>query len=140
MSDGQAAQSTGGELASRIEAGGERRRRKRTGPILNSDLVYGDADGTGVYCFPRPRVGGGHGGRWIGRKTTCRAVLFAGVLVRVESLGLLPGPARSMDFGVAVASRHAPPFISHAFFFFFICLPHVLYGIALNSSLKQHST
>jgi hypothetical protein len=72
VSDGQAAQSTGGELASRIEA------EEEDWADFEFDLVYGDADGTGVYCFPRPRVGGGQGGRWIGRKTTCRAVLFAG--------------------------------------------------------------
>lgn len=127
MSDGQAAQSTGGELASRIEAEEEDwadfefRFGWYMAMLMALAFTVSPVPGWAVATAAVGSAG----------KRRVERCCLPGVLVRVESLGLLPGPARSMDFGVAVASRHAPPFISHAFFFFFICLPHVLYGIAL---------
>lgn len=111
MSDGQAAQSTGGELASRIEAEEEDW----------ADFEFRFGIWWRLLFPPSP------GGRWPRRpldrpeNDVSSGAVCRGVLVRVESLGLLPGPARSMDLAwpwLRVTLLHS--FLTHFSFFIYL--------------------
>lgn len=121
MSDGQAAQSTGGELASRIEAEEEDW----------ADFEFRFGIWWRLLFPPSP------GGRWPRRPldrpendVSSGAVCRGPCSCRKPGAASRSGEVHGFWRGRGFASRSSIHF-SRIFLFLFICLPHVLYGIAL---------